>query len=68
MPIDVSTAKDRNAELVGIWFDGNIESLSGAFLFDPARNRAVSVHSSYVLEALEKLYDAHDLVDEIRDE
>ena len=49
-------------------FDGNIERLSGPFLFNPARNRAVSVHSSYVPEALEKLYDAHDLVDEIRDE
>ena len=56
---------NKEAELVGIVFDGNIESLAGRFFFDPENNRAVSVHSAYVLEALQKLYDAQDLADEL---
>ncbi len=57
---------NRKAELVGIVFDGNIESLAGRFFFDPESNRAVSVHSAYVLLALQKLYDASDLADELQ--
>jgi hypothetical protein len=56
---------DRNAGLVGLVFDGNIESLPGRFIFDETRNRTVSVHSAYILEALRKLYDAGSLADEI---
>jgi len=56
---------NQKGELVGIVFDGNIESLAGRFFFDPENNRAVSVHSAYVLEALQKLYDASDLADEL---
>jgi hypothetical protein len=56
---------NRNAEVVGVIFDGNIESLSGRFLYDEAKNRAVAVHSAYMIEALRKLYDAKDLADEI---
>jgi hypothetical protein len=56
---------NREAELVGIVFDGNIESLAGRFFFDPENNRAVSVHSAYILLALQKLYDAADLADEL---
>jgi hypothetical protein len=56
---------NRKAELVGIVFDGNIESLAGRFFFDPENNRAVSVHSAYILVALQKLYDASDLADEL---
>jgi hypothetical protein len=56
---------NRQAELVGVVFDGNIESLTGRFLYDPTANRAVAVHAGYLVEALEKLYDAGDLVDEL---
>jgi hypothetical protein len=56
---------NKNAEVVGVIFDGNIESLSGRFLYDEAKNRAVAVHSAYMIEALRKLYDAEDLADEI---
>ena len=56
---------NKSAELVGVVFDGNIESLPGRFLFDPRANRAVAVHAGYLLHALEKLYDAGELADEL---
>lgn len=52
-------------ELVGLIFDGNIESLVGRFVYDEPNNRAVAVHCAYMLEALRKLYNAQDLADEI---
>jgi hypothetical protein len=56
---------DRNAEFVGIIFDGNIQSLVGDFVYDDAQNRAVSVHSSSILEAMRKIYDAGSLASEL---
>lgn len=56
---------NQQAELVGLIFDGNIESLPGRFWYDETANRAVSVHSAYIIEALRKLYDAASLADEI---
>ncbi|GGC98952.1 S46 family peptidase [Undibacterium terreum] len=56
---------NRNGEIVGLIFDGNIHSLGGAFWFDQRVNRAVAVHSSGILEALDKIYDAKDLVKEV---
>ena len=56
---------NRNAELVGLVFDGNIESLPGNYLYDGEKNRCVSVHSSYIIEALTRLYDAEQLAGEI---
>jgi hypothetical protein len=57
---------NTNAELVGLIFDGNIESLVGRFVYDDTTNRAVAVHSAYIMEALRKLYDAGKLADEIQ--
>lgn len=56
---------NTKGELVGLIFDGNIESLVSRFVYDEAKGRAVSVHAAYMLEALRKLYDANDLADEI---
>jgi hypothetical protein len=57
---------DRNAEIVGLIFDGNIQSLGGDYGFDAAVNRAVAVDSEAILEALDKVYGARRLVNELR--
>ena len=56
---------NRNAEVVGLIFDGNIESLVGDFVYDPEKNRSVSVHTAAMTEALRKLYDVPELLDEL---
>ncbi len=56
---------NKNAELVGLVFDGNIESLVGDYVFDETANRCVAVHSAFIIEGLRKLYDAGKLADEI---
>ncbi|MGQ0587331.1 MAG: S46 family peptidase [Gammaproteobacteria bacterium] len=56
---------NRNAEVVGLVFDGNIHSLGGAFWFDERVNRAVSVHSGAILETLRNVYGAPELAAEM---
>jgi hypothetical protein len=57
---------NRDAQVVGLIFDGNIQSLGGDYGFDPAANRAVAVHSAAILEALDKVYGATRLLEELR--
>ncbi len=57
---------NKNQEVVGLIFDGNIESLPGDFIFEEQKNRAVAVHSAGILEALEKIYKADRLVKELK--
>jgi len=56
---------NKRGELVGLVFDGNIESLVGTYVYDEEKNRTVGVHSSAMIEAMGKLYDANDLVSEL---
>jgi len=58
---------NRELEVVGIAFDGNIESLPGHYLFDDRLNRTVSVDVRAMLEVLESVYDMEWLADELRD-
>ena len=60
-----SPVVNRDGELVGLIFDGNIESMAGDFVYDGAKNRAVAVHSSGMIEGLRKLYGASALADEL---
>ena len=49
---------NAKGEIVGLVFDGNIESLGGDYWFDERVNRTVAVHSGAILEALHKVYKA----------
>ena len=60
-----SPVVNRKGELVGLVFDGNIESLVGNFVYDDRSNRAVSVHSAAIVHALRTIYDAASLADEL---
>src|SRR5262249_41515501 len=56
---------NKNAELVGLIFDGNIQSLPGNFIYDETQNRSVSVDSRAMMEALRKVYGANEAADEL---
>jgi hypothetical protein len=56
---------NARGELVGLIFDGNIQSLPGYFVYEGEVNRAVSVDVRGMREALEKVYDAAALVAEL---
>ncbi|MBI1796458.1 MAG: S46 family peptidase [Candidatus Eisenbacteria bacterium] len=60
-----SPVLNRNLEYVGLIFDGNAHSYIGNYAYDDAQSRAVSVHSSAIIEALRKIYDMPALADEI---
>jgi hypothetical protein len=54
-----------DGSIVGLLFDGNIHSISGAYWFDTAKNRAVAVHPAIMREALTKVYRPQALLDEL---
>ncbi len=56
---------DAKGQVVGAIFDGNIHSLGGNFFFDPTLNRAVSVSTAAITEALTKVYAQNRLVAEL---
>ena len=56
---------NARGELVGLVFDGNIQSLPGYFIYDAAVNRAVAVDVRGIIEALRKVYRAETLASEL---
>lgn len=56
---------DKDANVVGLIFDGNIFSLGGNYGFDAAKNRAVAVDSRALLEGMQKVYHLDRIVSEI---
>jgi hypothetical protein len=57
---------NKNKEIIGLAFDGNIESLPGEFIFaEELGNRTVSVHSLGMIKALKHIYKADRIVSEL---
>ena len=57
---------NRNAEVVGLVFDSNIEGISNRFIFSSEIGRTVSVHSAGITEALRKMYDGSRIANELQ--
>jgi hypothetical protein len=60
-----SPTVNRAGEVVGIIFDGNIQSLVLNFYYDDRQARAVSVDSRGIIEALRNIYGADALANEL---
>jgi len=56
---------NKRAELVGLIFDGNIQSLVGNFDYDESVNRSISVDVRGMWEVLRRIFDAKEIVDEL---
>lgn len=77
VPMNVSTTNDttggnsgspmidKDANVVGLLFDGNIFSLGGDYGYDAAKNRSICVDSRALLEGMRKVYHIDRIVDEI---
>jgi hypothetical protein len=60
-----SPVVNRDGELVGLIFDGNIQSLTSDYLYSDDQARAVSVSGVGIIEALRSIYGAADLARQI---
>ena len=57
---------NQNAQVVGLAFDGNIQSLPGNFIYRTEQNRTVAVDSRGLVEAISKVYKATRLSEELK--
>lgn len=60
-----SPVVNRAGDLVGLIFDGNPPSLGNYYQYGEDTERAVAVHPAAILEALDKVYGAGNLVREL---
>ncbi len=60
-----SAAVNQRGELVGVTFDGNLESLPVTYLYSDEQARAVHVDVRGIVEALDRVYKAADLLKEV---
>jgi hypothetical protein len=61
-----SPVLNKDAEIVGLIFDGNIHSLGGEYGYDPALNRSIAVTSVALTHALDKVYGAERILAELK--
>lgn len=62
-----SSVINRNKEVVGLVFDGNLESLAGDFIFLPEVNRTVAVDSKGLIIALKYFFKTDRLIKELQE-
>ena len=60
-----SAVINKEGEVIGAAFDGNIESIPGNYLYNPTNNRMVSVSSEAILQILKYIGDAERIADEL---
>ena len=60
-----SPVLNKNLELVGLIFDGNIEFMSGDFIYTDERARSISVDARAIVAALRTAYGAGRIVAEL---
>ncbi len=60
-----SPVVNKDLELVGLIFDGNIQSLVADYMYTDKQARCTSVHSSAIRESLRWFYDAEDLANSL---
>lgn len=60
-----SPVVNKDLQIVGLVFDGNIESLPSAFIYQTEVARSVSVDARGMLEALDHVYDMDRVVQEL---
>ncbi|WP_224241848.1 S46 family peptidase [Hyalangium gracile] len=77
-PLDMATTNDiiggnsgspmvnKEGQVVGLVFDGNLHSLGGRYAYVPATNRAVAVSGAGILAGLEHVYGARRILEELR--
>lgn len=56
---------DKDGQVVGAVFDGNIHSLGGDYVFDATLNRTIAVAATAIGEGLRKVYGMQRIVDEL---
>ena len=59
---------NRQGQVVGLIFDGNLPSLVWDFIYSAEEGRAIAVHSAGILEALRGVYGAQRVLEELQPE
>ncbi|GJQ63748.1 MAG: hypothetical protein SCALA702_28010 [Melioribacteraceae bacterium] len=61
-----SSVINQKGEVVGLVFDGNMESLWGSYVFMPSKNRSIAVDSRGIMASLEYVYKTERLINELK--
>jgi hypothetical protein len=60
-----SPVLNKSGELVGLLFDSNLQALTGKVAYDGRQSRAIALDARGIIEALNKIYGATELVAEL---